>query len=47
MKKEEIHLIRGDTIHTTTISIDPEVEANVTVQKTTITSTIHHAKDNT
>ena len=47
MSKEEIHLIQGDTIHTTIIVIDLEIEVTVTVQKTTIAKIIHHAKDNT
>ena len=40
MRKEEIHLIHGDTIHTTTIIIDLKVKATVTIQKTTITNHI-------
>ena len=47
MKKEEIHLIQGDTIHTITIIIDLEIEATVTTQKTTIPNIIQHDKDNT
>ena len=47
MRKEDIHVIQRDTIHTTTINIDPVVETTVTIQKTTITNIIHHAKDNT
>ena len=39
--------IQGDTIYTTTINIDLEVETTVKIQKTTITNIIHHAKDNT
>ena len=46
MRKEEIHLIQADTIHTTTIITELEIEATVTIQKTTITNIIHHAKDN-
>ena len=45
MRKEEIHLIQGDTIHTTTIIIDLEIEATATFQKTTITNIIHPDKD--
>ena len=47
MSKEEIHLIQGDTIHTITIIIYLEVEANVTIQKSTITNIIHYTNDNT
>ena len=46
MRKEEIYLIQGYRIHTTTINLDLEIEATVTIQKT-ITNIIHHAKDNT
>ena len=46
MKKEEIHLIQGDRIHTTIINRDLETEATVTIQKTFIPNIIHHAKDN-
>ena len=47
MRKEEIHLIQEDRIHTTTINRDLKIEAIITIQKTTITNIIHHAKDNT
>ena len=47
MRKEEIQLIQGDTIHTITVIIDLEIEATVTTQKTTISNIIHHDKDNT
>ena len=47
MRKEEIHLIQGDRIHTTTINRDLEIEATIAIQKTTITNIIHHAKDKT
>ena len=40
MRKEEIYLIERDTIQF-------EVEATVTIQKTTTTNIIHHAKDDT
>ena len=47
MRKEEIHLIQGDTIDITIIIADPKIEATVTIpQKTTIANIIHHAKDN-
>ena len=45
MRKEEIHLIQGDTIQTTTIIIDLEIEATAAIQKTTITNIIHPDKD--
>ena len=47
MRKEQIHLIQGDRILTTTINIGLEIEATVTIQKTGVTNIIHHAKDNT
>ena len=47
MRNEEIHLIQADIIHTTTIIIDLEIKATVTIQKTTIINIINHAKDNT
>ena len=49
MRKEEIHLIQGDITQAITIIIDLEIEANVTIQKTTIKllNIIHHGKDNT
>ena len=31
MRKEEIHLIQGDRIHTTTINKDLEIKATVTI----------------
>ena len=33
MRKEEIHLIQGDRIHTTTINRDLEIEATIAIQK--------------
>ena len=33
MRKEEIHLIHGDTVYQTTIITDPEIEAAVTIKK--------------
>ena len=47
MRKEEIHQIQRDTIHTTISIIEAEIEATITVQKTTIANIIHHVKDNT
>ena len=47
MKKEEIHLIQRDTVHQTTIIIDFEIEATVTIKKSAITDIIHDAKNNT
>ena len=48
MRKEEIHLIQGDTIYATAINTDPKIEATITIpQKITIANIIHHAKDNT
>ena len=47
MRKEEVHLIQADEIHTTPIIIDLQIKATVKIQKTTITNIVHHAKDNT
>ena len=49
MRKEEIHLIQGDITYAITITIDLEIEANISIQKTTIKLLIiiHHGKDYT
>ena len=47
-ERRDIHLIQGETIHTTKIKIDPKMEATIKIpQKTTIANVIHHAKGNT
>ena len=47
MREEQIQLTQIDTIHTTTIIIDREIKATVTIlQKSTITNIIHRTKDN-
>ena len=47
MRKEDIHLIQEDTIHTTAIITDPKIESTVTIPQKTTIANIHHAKGNT
>ena len=47
-ERRDIHLIQGETIHTTKIKIDPKMEATIKIpQKTTMANVIYHAKGNT
>ena len=39
MRTEEIHLIQGDTIHTTAVVIDLKIKATGTIKKTTFSQT--------
>ena len=47
-ERRDIHLIQGETIHTTKIKIDPKMEETIKIpQKTTMANVIYHAKGNT